>query len=128
MLKSSELNRILSSSGNGAELKAVIQSALPAYRRGLAERGRSAPVELLEEGHSISITQGQLENLCGWYLSGEIDDVEVEYVAGLLDLSEDFQYDEVVGDAIFMLSSSEINGGISPEAVEKILKRMGGAA
>lgn len=128
MLKSSELNRLFSSSGNGAELKAAIQSALPAFRRGLAERGRSATLEVHEECHGFSITQQQVENLCGWYLSGEIDGVELEYVASLIDVSEDFQYANNVGDAIFTLSTPEIEGAISPEAVKNILSRMAGAA
>jgi hypothetical protein len=128
MLKSSELNRLLSSSGNGAQLKAAIQPAMSTYRRGLAERGRSAPLELHEEGHDLVISREQVENLCGWYLRGEIDKVELEYVAGILDLSEDFQYGGDVGDAILMLSSPEINGAISPEAVKNILSRLAGAA
>ena len=66
--------------------------------------------------------------MCGWYLNGEIDKGELEYVASLLDASDEFSYDEKVGNAIFTLSTPENKGVISPEAVKNILSRMAGAA
>jgi hypothetical protein len=125
MITSAALFELLGPSVNGDELKASILSGVPAFQRGRSVSGRSAPVEIQSTGKSLLVTRAHLEILCLRYLKGEIDDVELEYVANMLDLCPDFVYDESVADAIFAPASPEINGGISRAGVKRVLLSLG---
>jgi hypothetical protein len=127
LLKSSELVTLLSNPCMGKELQRAIRSAMPDFLRGLAELGRSAPLILEEEGRSHPIEREQVLNLCAWFLDGEITCKELEYIASLLDLSQDFQCSAEVGDAIFRLSDPVANGQITVESVRGILATLRGA-
>jgi hypothetical protein len=127
-MKSSELIGLLSSLENGSDLKAAIQTAIPAFRKGLAERGRSAPVDIQDVGRRFEVRHEHIQNLCRWYLDGDINAIELEYVASILDLSEAFHFPEDVAEAIFDLADPVANGEISRESVMNILIRLTGAA
>ena len=128
ILTSSELNTILASSDNGLILKQAIQAGIPAFRRGLAERGRSAPVLLKDEGFQFVLTRQQLSNLCSWYLDGQLDSVELEYCANLLELSEDFEIEMRLLDELYRLGTPELAGELTPSVVQSIRDRLLGAA
>jgi hypothetical protein len=73
-----------------------------AYRRGLQERGRSAPVAVV--GHAsraLLIDAPTVVALCDARLDGVLDDAELSYVATILDMDSSFQVASPgVGDAI----------------------------
>jgi hypothetical protein len=123
-MKSSELYYLLESPDSGIKLKSAIQDAIPSYRRGLAERGRSAPIQVQSDGISHNISKEHIVNLCTIYLAGHIDEVELEYVANCLELSDDFQYNDFISDILFRFSSPEINGALTPAEVRNILANM----
>jgi hypothetical protein len=127
-MKSSELYYLLKSPDSGITLKSAIQDAMPGYRRGLAEGGRLAPIQVQSDGISHDISKEHIVNLCKIYLAGHIDEAEFEYVANCLELSEDFQYNDFISDILFRLSSPEINGALSPDEVRNILANMTSAA
>jgi hypothetical protein len=128
MLKSSELNNLLSASENGAKIKEAIQSAIPSFRRGLSETGRPAPIDLQDEGQNYPITKYELQNLCNWYLNNVLDEIELEYIASALELSEDFEYEVNIAEELFLLATPEINEPITNELVNNMLKRLQRAA
>ena len=101
---------------------------MPVYRRGLAERGRSAPIQVQSDGTSHNISKEHIVNLCTFYLSGHIDEVELEYIANCLELSEDFQYNDFISDILFRLSSPEVNGALTPDEVRNIVSNISSAA
>jgi hypothetical protein len=60
-------------------------------------------------------------------LSGQIDAYELEYVADLIELGEDFDYNKDIADAILFLANPDINGRLSPKAVMEIMKSLNGS-
>jgi len=124
IMKSSELYILLSESVNSIKLKDSIKNDIKDFKRGLAEKGRSAPVKLQDEGKSFIITRNELLNLCQWYIRNELDEIELEYIANLLELSEDFNYEGEISEELFLLSSPEINGKINKTVVQKIINRL----
>ena len=127
-MKSSELNSLLSSSTNGVKIKTAIQGALPEFRRGLSEIGRSALIDLQDEGINCVITKYELLNLCNWYLNDVIDEVELEYLASAIESSEDCEYEVRIAEEIFLLATPEINDPISKDLIRKMVVRLQKAA
>ena len=87
-------------------LKAEIAEGVVAYRRGLQERGRSASVAVV--GHAARayvVDAPTVVALCDARLGGALDDVELCYLATVLDLDSSFHVSvPEVGEAIEALS------------------------
>jgi len=98
----------------------MIEPAISAYRRGSLERGRSRPIEIQETGVRVTLKRKHISNLCSWYLDNEIDAVELEYIADLIGLCADFEYDSTIEDALQTFSDPETTGQITPETVRKV--------
>ena len=124
MLKSSELKNILTSSSNCSKLKLAIKDAMPEYRRGISLMGGTAPISLQDIGNNLILTKSELVNLCNCYLNNFIDEIELEYVANALELSDDFEYEQEIVKEIFLLSTPEINGPITKALVTDIINRL----
>lgn len=124
MLTSSELNSILSSPSNCSKLKLAIQDDLPEFRRGKYIIGGTSPISLKDVGNNFILTKSELANLCNCYLNNAIDEIELEYVASALELSDDFEYEQEIDEEIFLLATPEINGQINKELVKNILHRL----
>jgi len=124
MLKSSELNALLSDSANSTKLRESIKNDIKEFKRGLEEKGRSAPVKLQSVGKTFVVTKNEILNLCNCYLQNELDEIELEYIANILELSEDFYYAEEISEELFLLSSPEINGKINKSVVQNIINRL----
>jgi hypothetical protein len=98
---------------------------MPAYRRGLAERGRVCPVEVASDGSLLVVSRPHLEKLCLAYLSGDIDEVELSYVATALELTTDFQFvTKELEECAFFLSSPELNGEPLSKVVPAVLRAL----
>jgi len=118
-----DLYQLLSDPGNGAALREAIAEAMPAYRHGLAEKGRSCPVAVQSDGSLLVISASHLVALCEAFLDEQIDAVELDYLATALELAPDFQFvSEDVEDITSFLSSQEANGPATTEVVTKILR------
>jgi hypothetical protein len=118
-----ELYQLLGTSGAGPALREAIASAMPAYRQGLAEKGRSCPVVIDSDGSLLVIATSHLIVLCEAFLDEQIDEVELGYLATALELAPDFRFvSEDVEDITSFLSSPESNGPITRDAVTKILR------
>jgi hypothetical protein len=118
-----DLYQLLSDPGNGAALREAIAEAMPAYRLGLAEEGRSCSVAVESDGSLLVIAASHLVVLCEAFLDEQIDAVELDYLATALELAPDFQFiSEDVEDITSFLSSQEANGPVTTEVVTKILR------
>jgi hypothetical protein len=126
MLKASNLFRLLSDPGAGIELKSSIRDAMPEFRRGLAIKGAAAPIQLSDDGGRFLLTSDHLINLCTWYLDGELDSQELEYCANALELSSNFQRDQIVENELNRLATPEIEGKITPDEIKKVILRLSG--
>ena len=126
-MTTSELYSLLCSKGSGQYFKNAIQQAMPAYRYAKLEKGRSAPVSITNEENRFNLTNEHILNLCDWYLNDLIDEIELEYGANLIEFSDDFEYNEDLEKAIFMLGTPEINGDLTKDHVHEIRKSLKGA-
>ena len=126
-MTTSELYGLLCSKGNGQHFKNAIQQAMPAYRYAKLEKGRSALVIITNEEKQFNLTNEHVINLCDWYLNDQIDEIELEYGANLIEFSDDFEYNEDLEETIFMLGTPEINGDLTKDHVHVILKSLKGA-
>jgi hypothetical protein len=118
-----DLYQLLSTSGNGPALREAIASAMPAYRHGLAETGRSGPVVVSSDGSLLVIAASHLVVLCEAFMDEQIDGVELGYLATALELAHDFQFvSEDMEDITSFLSSPEASGPITTESVTRVLR------
>lgn len=128
MISSSKISVLLLSSENGSELKSLIQEDIKEYRAGRKTKGTSLPIKIEITGKTFSISKEAVENLIDFYLNEEINEVELEYLANILELCDDFEYDELVSETIFLLSTPEINGELTKESVLSIKQELNGFA
>ena len=111
------------------QLRSEIAVPLESYSRGLKERGRSSPIVLTEMGTPAVVREVHVENLIKAYLSGELSAIELDYLANALDLSEDADYaTKAVREAVFALSTPEINGRLSADHLTGLLHELGRGA
>jgi hypothetical protein len=95
-------------SGDVARLRAAIAEPLRAFGRGLAEPGRSAPIELATTGESMVVTLKHVTSLLTAHIEHKLSALELRYLANALDISPDARYDsEAVCQAVSGLSSDE---------------------
>jgi hypothetical protein len=108
-----------------AGLRAAIAPAMPEYRRGLAERGRSCPVFIISDGSLLVLAASHIERLCIAFLNGEIDESELSYIATALELAGDFQFvSREIEECAFFLSTPEANGPPLQELVPAVLRAL----
>jgi hypothetical protein len=124
-MRSSELHALLDRPDDIGGLRTAISSAMPAFRRGLAERGRSAPIVVESEGANLLVTEAHVAHLCEQFLTGDLDEAELEYVASALDLCPDFRCaSSAVESAVFSLADPVANGPITRDSVRELLQSM----
>ena len=120
-----DLYELLSAQESTAGLRAAVAPAMPEYRRGLAERGRSCPVFITSDGSLLVVAASHLERLCTAFLSEEIDEIELSYIATALELASDFQFvSKEIEECAFFLSSPEANGLPLPEIVPAVIRAL----
>ena len=107
------------------QIRTAIAKPLVAFRRGLAERGRSAPVELNTVGQSSAVKAAHIVVLLNAHANDSLSKIELRYLANAIGLSPDASFDSnAVRDVISQLSD---NDAIDVEQVLKEL-RSGAAA
>ena len=120
-----DLYELLSGQKSTAGLRAAVAPAMPEYRRGLAERGRSCPVAINSDGSLLVVAASHLERLCNAFLNEEIDEIELSYIATALELAPDFQFvSKEIEECAFFLSSPEANGLPLPEIVPVVIRAL----
>ncbi len=78
------------------QFKRAAAEPLAIFRRNVTTKGySSAPVEITAQKTTIPIKAKHVRRLCEWYLAGEIDGVEIDYVGGFK-----FQVQRVNDDAV----------------------------
>ena len=120
-----DLYELLSAQESTAGLRAAVAPAMPEYRSGLAERGRSCPVFVASDGSLLVVAASHLQRLCTAFLNGEIGEIELRYIATALEFASDFQFvSKEVEECAFFLSSSEAGGPPIPEIVSAVLRAL----
>lgn len=109
-MKLSELNGLLSSRMSIEAFASAIAQDMVPYVRGLAERGRSVPVSVIED-QDVSVSSKQVAVLCRLFERGQLSQYHLSYIADTLQLSERVEFaDEFVADLVAELTDPELNG------------------
>jgi hypothetical protein len=120
-----DLYELLSEQESTAGLRVAIAPAMPEYRRGLAERGRTCPDFITSDGSLLVLAASHLERLCNAFLSGEIDEVELSYIATAFDFAIDFQFvSKEIEECAFFLRNAEANGPPLLKIVPAVLRAL----
>ena len=120
-----DLYELLSAQESTAGLRAAVAPAMPEYRSALAERGRSCPVFVASDGSLLVVATSHLERLCTSFLNGEIDEIELRYIATALEFASDFQFlSKEVEECAFFLSTPAADGPPFPEIVSAVLRAL----
>jgi hypothetical protein len=120
-----DLYELLGTQESTVGLRAAVAPAMPEYRRGLAEGGRSCPVFITSDGSLLVLAASHLERLCTAFLKGEINEIELRYIATTLELASDFQFvSKEIEECAFFLSAREANGPPLPKIVPAVLRAL----
>lgn len=117
------------------DIKLVLNRTLPFndFRLGLSEemkeyrswanvQGGTMPVYLIED-INLTIGENELKVLCEAFLNDELSEIEINYVADALLLSNKVSFEnERVSDGIDSLTDPEINGHLTKDVVRGILE------
>ncbi len=120
-----DLYELLSAQESTAGLRAAVAPAMPEYRSGLAERGRSCPVFVASDGSLLVVAASHLQRLCTAFLNGEIGEIELRYIATALDFAPDFRFiSKEIEECAFFLSSPEADGPPLHKVVSAVLRAL----
>ncbi len=120
-----DLYELLSARESTAGLRAAIAPAMTEYRRGLAEGDRSSPVFIDSDGSLLVLAASHLDKLCTAFLNGEIDEIELGYIATALDRATDFRFvSKEIEECAFFLSTPEGNGPPLQKVVPAVLRAL----
>ena len=124
-MRSDELFRALAGNGASRQIRAIISPGIEAFRRGRRERGKSAPVFLSDGPRNCEVDAKCLLNLMDAFLSGDLDAIELEYVANAIELSPTLSSSGPLVDEILMeLSNPEISQNLTRAVVEELSRRL----
>jgi hypothetical protein len=102
-------------------IQLAIAPDLAAFRRGLQERGRGAPVALHADQSGLIVTARHLLCLAEARLSGALDAAELMYVATALELSPSFRFEsESVRDVAQVLAERDATTSDLREVVDNL--------
>lgn len=107
------------------EIVNEINSEVESFRIARLKKGSSSPVFGRNEKFYFRVRRKDIRKLCDMYLQGKFDEWHLEYLCNLIEMSDAFSFDEdEIEDALFELSSPEINGMINFEKVRDIRKNL----
>ena len=111
-----------------ASVNEVVDDIAPeveSFRVARMKKGSTSPVYGANENFHYSVRKQDIKKLCGSYLSGDLNEWHLEYLANLIELSDCFTYENnELADTIFELSSPEINSAITPDVVSRIYESL----
>ncbi len=119
------LARFLEGQATVVEVKRVIAVPMAAYRENLRKVGSSRPIVIDRDERIFQIEARHVKRLCEEYLCGNLDEIEVDYLATAIQLIPELSYaSEAVEDAIFLISDPEVNGPLSKSLVLEVLNSL----
>ena len=123
-MKLSFLKNYLEGNERVATLQTQIADPLKEYREKSRIVGASCPVILDSDLSEFIICREHVIKLCDAYLSGQLDEVEVDYLGSGLQLvaaAHDFQFEsDTVEEALSFLCDPQVNGPLTKPIVQEI--------
>ncbi len=126
-MTSTDLVTFLDRPDGPQQFKRAVAEPLAIFRRAVTTKGySSAPVEITVQKTNISIEAKHVRRLCEWYLAGDIDGVEIEYIATALMLCPDFSPEsESINSGLYGLGALRLADD-ERARVREIYKEVGG--
>jgi hypothetical protein len=116
-----KLAELLSGSTPPQSILSEIQSEVESYRRKSQETGTTLSIHVTGEDFHYTVNRENIKRLLDLYLKGLLDEVQLEYLSNVIDLSPSIIVaDEAVEDAIFRLADPEVNSELNRETVRQI--------
>lgn len=104
------------------ELKDALLDEVTTYGAGLKKKGSSVPIYVTEDV-KIFFGEKELSILGTCYLTHQLTDTEIGYIADALLLSESVEFkDEKVHESLELLTDPEINGALTEKSVRELLR------
>ena len=102
-----------------------ISAEVELFRTSRLKKGASCAISGTHEDFRFIFNNSHVRKLCRAYLEGQFNAWELEYLCNLIELSEAFLMEnDDVEDAVFLLSSPDVNGEINRKVVQDILGRL----
>jgi hypothetical protein len=92
------------------------------FRRNSDVVGSSMPIYAVDDISELEISTQDILAICNLYFDDQIDEIELEYLCNVLELSESITYDASIEHFLFQLSTPEINQKLSKNYVRELLK------
>ena len=103
------------------EIVEEIDTEVKSFRVARDKKGSSALVYGTNDNFHFIVRDKDIKKLCDMYLKGKLNEWHLEYLTNLIELSLSFSIDnEKTEEAVFELSSPEINNPITPDLVKRI--------
>lgn len=121
-MKLSNIGSMLAGTSSFQDFKQSIFEEVKQYNSLSKIQGESMPVYLTEDV-DLSIGKKELLVLCEGFLNNELSELEINYVADALLLSNKVLFEnENISDCIGYLTDPEINGHLTENAIHDILE------
>jgi hypothetical protein len=102
-----------------------IRTEIEDFKKKSKIKGTSRPVYLYGGKEKIEIGRTEVLTICDGFLNDDLSKWHVYYICDALLMSElVFFTDEIVEDAVSIMTDPEINGEIDKEVVERIKKTL----
>jgi hypothetical protein len=120
-MKLSTVSNFLNKEITSKELKGIIKNEIAEYEKKLSIVGGSNPILLYEDLPVFKIDVENIDHLCGSYLRGELNEIELNYLAEALLLSSKVNFESSrVEDALLMLTEIDYYKLISFSYVSQV--------
>lgn len=120
-MKLSTVSNFLNKEITSKELKGIIKNEIVEYEKKLSIVGGSSPILLYEDLPNLKIDVENIDYLCGSYLRGELNEIELNYIAEALLLSGKVNFESSrVEDALGMLTEIDYYKLISFSYVNQV--------
>jgi hypothetical protein len=124
LVKLSDIAKLLSDAAEPAMFRSENAKDFEERRPLLAKRGSVMPVRVTEDA-DVAVSGREVARLCNHFIGGQLDVVELAYVADVLQLSERVTFaDEETSEYISEFTDPEVNGPFALERARAIVREI----
>ena len=123
-MKLSDIGHLLADAAGPGEFRAANAANIEERRAQVTKRGSVVPVHLTEDA-DLELSSRDVAKLCNLFIAGNLDAVELAYVADALQLSDRVTWsEEGVADYIAEFTDPEVNGAFTIERAKVIVREI----
>ncbi len=124
LVKLSDIANLLSDVAEPAAFRSANATDFEERRPLLAKRGSVVPVRVTEDA-DVAVSGREVAKLCNHFIAGQLDAVELAYVADALQLSDRVTMaDEEASEYVAEFTDPEVNGPFTIERAKAIVREI----